>query len=151
MMQRRLSQISQIPLIIQTALESVTRAFEEFMPDEHEMNVVDDIDDDAMAVDANGDENQGNTTEGDNNDDDMLLNEYDCYDYDGDDVADGLQMEGDAEVIPTEVVDPNVAILEAEKQRELAEQEEIKAQKLEKITKIERGWPWKDVEKKIHK
>lgn len=161
MMQRRLSQIAQIPLIIQTALETVTKAFEQFLPDDGEIEAAADelqqteaalaglsLDDDDDDDDARPAESCASDTEYDASD----------TDYERSSIVAGEPAEADEGVsfVDDETeqppqVDPNVALLEAEREREAAELKLLREQKLQKINKLDQSWPWGNMEKKIHR
>lgn len=171
MMQKRLSQIAQIPLIIQTALESVSKAFEQFMPDEDELAEAADelqqtrdaladlsLDDDKRSAErrCTVSEEYASDTHDDDDDGELLSNnggltEEECNMCADVEAADGSTItatESELEV----GCDPNMALFEAEREREqVAELELQRAQKLEKINKLDLSWPWGNMEKKIHR
>lgn len=141
-MQQRLSQMEQIPLFIQTALESMTKVFDEFFLDESEQLKdksigAEDVDFERADVES-----------------------LECYDY-GELACELLSDNMTMSLSPTPspvpekkmdiVVDAHVAWMKAIQARELAELELIKAQKQELINKLDQSWPWKDVEKKIYR
>lgn len=168
MMQRRLSQIAQIPLIIQTALESVTKAFEEFMPDDGEIAEAADelqqtrdalaglsLDDTLLSPERGTMSDEYASDTHDYDDDDELLSniaelteEEECKMYADVDVDELTTTGTEPEPVG---LDPNVALFEAEREREAAELELLRAQKLEKINKLDLSWPWGNMEKKIHR
>lgn len=162
--QRRLSQIAQIPLFIQTALDAMAKVLDEFLlDDEDDAQLKDDDDsggvhrddDDAEKAAAAADAVEShvassfNASDFDTSQADESIQCYDFGELACELLTDNLTMRLSSRT-PTP---DNIIIDLAEEQRniELAEQELVKAQKQELISKLDRNWPWKDVEKIIYR
>ncbi|KAG4067796.1 hypothetical protein HA402_010482 [Bradysia odoriphaga] len=136
-MKMRLAQIAEIPLIIQSTLESVSKTFEGFLPAEPEPEIQQDPieGDDAISVDSLDEREVNQDFEDDaiRSELSLTMSEYSK--------SDERAKEDDcpeSEHEPTPEVEPT-------------EEQILKMEKQVKMQELERSWPWGDQQKKVYK
>lgn len=174
-MQKRLAQIAQIPLMIQSTLDSVTKTFEEFLPttEEHLAN-----EDESIVDTHTGDKNLSEIAsilehQQDRNDDDDI-GKIDVDDDDHDVTVTNVNANDELETIMANIEDvqnefPITFSPEPTPEPELTEEQIIRLEKQIKVRvmysrnkcnfsqfflqmkELERSWPWGDQEKRIYK
>lgn len=151
-MQKQLNEISIIPMQIQATLSYLTKALTKFAPPElqrelpaslRSSSVRETILEECESFDEEDEEEDWGNSDGDDEDNlatilEMLFDESEVL-----------------EVIPPRELDEEYDRREdgpdEDEDLDVSEEERLKQEKLERVSKLERSWPWSQTAKPIHK
>ncbi|XP_055849013.1 glutamic acid-rich protein isoform X3 [Episyrphus balteatus] len=165
-MQRKLSEIAEIPKILSSTLETVSQTFEKFLPPEPSSHKQTKTAYESDEMDSMSDENDEILSEPDSLEMECKYKDLtpesdyvsEINDFDNDRTEtneDDSECDEDEEQQYTwnssNVPEVNIEEETEEEEEEPTEEDLIRLEKQEKMEKLERAWPWADREKIVYK
>ncbi|XP_037911021.1 uncharacterized protein LOC119651482 [Hermetia illucens] len=150
-LQRKLAEIAEIPKLLQSTLETVSKTVEHAMPSESLQHDLQDI---SESITENYAYAKTELSEYEYVENNYEFSEdgeeyEDCYYEDSLDSDDSSY--DDEEVDEEPKLLPELEVVVEEPTPEPTEEDLLKREKREKILKVEKSWPWEDRKKVIHK